>query len=153
MVTFEKNGTNKKNKTDNGNKLKTNMNSCNAQIDTNLIITKIDKNIKNNNKITPTKILSAADGFSEGTKKHLASVVTANDSEEKQCVWFNDCSSNNNVFDVEITKSQQTSSASSISGLTQRTDIAATTSMNQCGESWIQMQHSIQMEENQKKEE
>ena len=49
---------------------------------------------------------------------------------------------------MEITKSQQTSSVSNISELTQVTDFAATTSINQCSESWIQMQHSIQMEQN-----
>ena len=37
---------NRKNNTDNGNKIKIVMNDCNDQINTNLIITKIDKNIK-----------------------------------------------------------------------------------------------------------
>ena len=39
--------------------------------------------MKNNNNITPTEILSAANGFSEGTKRHLTSVVTGNNSEKK----------------------------------------------------------------------
>ena len=142
---------NRKNNTDNGNKIKIVMHDCNDQINTNLIITKIDNNIRSHNNITPTEILSAANGFSEGTKRHLTTVVTGNDSEKKQCVHFNDCSSKNNVFDVEITKSQQTNSVSSISGLTQVIDFAAKPTINQCSESWIQMQHSIQMEENQNK--
>ena len=73
---------NKKNVTDNGNKIKTVINNCNDQINTNLIITQIDKNIRSHNNITPTEILSAANGFSEGTKRHLTTVVTGNDSEK-----------------------------------------------------------------------
>ena len=55
------------------------------------------------------------------------------------------------MFEVEVIKSQQTKSVSSISGLKQVTDSAQTTSMNQCSESWMQMHHCIQIEENQNK--
>ena len=54
---------------------------------------------------------------------------------------FNESFFNTNVFEVKITKPQKTRSVSIISGLTQVTDFAETASMNQCSESWIQLQH------------
>ena len=117
------------------------------------MISKINTNKNSNNSNTPTEVLSAADVFSEGMKRNLASIVTANDSEKKQCVRFNENSSGTNGFEVEITKSQQTRSVSSISGLLQVTDSAERASMNQCNESWMQRQHCFQMEKNQNKEE
>ena len=66
--------------------------------------------------------------------------------QKKQCVKFNKTFSNNNAFEVEITKSQQTMSVFSISGLTQVSDYAEAALMNRSSKSRMQMQHRIQIE-------
>ena len=119
----------------------------------NLVIVQIDQNNKaKNNNLVNLKISNASDGFSEGVKRNLASIVTSNAPEKRQCVSDSSKTINNNsIIDVEVDKSKQNMSTSSISGLTPVSTIAKTFPINQCSDNWIQMHHNIKMEEKQNK--
>ena len=79
-------------------------------------------------------------------------IVTANASDKRQCVSDSDRTINNSsIIDLEVDKSKQNMSISSISGYTPVSDIAKPLSIIQCSDNWVQMHHSIKMEEKQNK--
>jgi len=120
----------------------------------NLVIVQIDQNKKaKNNNLVNLKISNASDGFSEGVKRNLASIITSNASDKRQCVSDSSKTINNNsIIDVEVDKSKQNMSISSISGITPPVSaIAKPLSINQCSDNWIQMHQNIKMEEKQNK--
>ena len=61
----------RKTNTNNGKKQNSNMNYKKIQLVENLIISQINKNKNSNNNNTPTEVISAANGFSEGMKRNI----------------------------------------------------------------------------------
>jgi len=60
------------------------------------------KNIVNSNNNQPNEVTSASSGFSAGMKRDIASIVTANVSEKRQCVVIHDSSMKiNSLLDLE----------------------------------------------------
>jgi len=110
------------------------------------------KNIVNSNNNQPNEVTSASSGFSTGMKRDIASIVTANVSEKRQCVVIHDSSMKiNSLLDLETNNSKQTMSVSSVSGLTPITDNTTSPSIIQCSDNWIQMQQNVKLEEKQNK--
>ena len=122
-------------------------------MDNNLVIVQIDQTSQTKyNDMKNVKISNASDGFSEGVKRNFASIVTANASDKRQCVIDSNKTINiSSIIDLEIDKSKQNMSISSISGLTPVSEIAKPLPINQCSDNWIQMHHSIKMEKKQNK--
>ena len=108
------------------------------------------KNIIHSNNNQPNEVTSASSGFSAGMKREMASIVTANVSEKRQCVIIHDSALKiNSLLELETDKSKQTMSVSSVSGLTPITDNTTSPSIFQCSDNWIQMQQNLKLEEKQ----
>ena len=109
---------------------------------------KTDSALKHKN--IPLKV-SASVGFSEGMKRDIASLVSDNVSDKRQWVIHTLSTTKNNfVHKLEISKTNEPRSVSCISGLTLATNTAESLSIIQCSANWIQMQHSVQLEQNKK---
>ena len=77
-------------------------------------------------------------------KRDITSLVSDNGSDKWQCVIHNpNTTKNNSVNKLEISKTNQPRSVSSISGLTPETITTESLSIIQCSANWIQMQKSV----------